>query len=84
MRDLFSNFGMRSFRYAKNTHDQGGPMSIVTAVVLFMLLLTVTGCATSSPLPGAKQETGKKASTVKPAKHDEKKDMNEESLNAIR
>jgi hypothetical protein len=27
---------------------------------------------------------GKKGSTVKPAKHDEKKAMNEESINAIR
>jgi len=43
MRDLFDNFGMRLFRYAKNRHDQGGPMSIVAAVVLSMLLLTVTG-----------------------------------------
>ena len=84
MRDLFSNFGMKLFRYARNTHDQGGPMSIVTAVVFSILLLTVTGCATSSPPPAAKQETGKKDSTVKPAKHDERKDMNEESQNAIR
>jgi len=38
-------------------------MSIVTAVVFSMLLLTVTGCATSSPPPAAKQETGKKART---------------------
>jgi len=59
-------------------------MSIVTAVVLYTLLLTVTGCATSSPPPAAKQEAGKKASTVKPAKHDEGKAMNEESQNAIR
>jgi len=43
MRDLLSNFGMRLFRYAKNTQDQGGPMSIGTAVVLSMLLLAVTG-----------------------------------------
>ena len=35
-------------------------MSIVTAVVLSMFLLTVTGCATSGPPPAAKQETGKK------------------------
>ena len=61
MRDVFSNFGMRLFRYAKNRQDQGGPMSIVTtALALSMLLLTVTGCATSSPPPAAKQETGKK------------------------
>ena len=42
-RRVFSNFGMRLFRYAKNTQDQGGPMSIVTAVVLSMFLLAVTG-----------------------------------------
>ena len=84
MRDLFSNFGMRLFRYTKNRHDQGGPVSIVTAVVLSMFLLTVTGCATSSPSPAAKQETGKKDTTVKPAKHDEGKSMNEESQDAVR
>ena len=59
-------------------------MSIVTAVVLSTVLLAVTGCVASSPLPAAKQETGKKGSPVKPAKHDEKKAMNEESENAIR
>ena len=71
-------------RYAQNTQDQGGPMSIVTAVVLSMLLLTVTGCVTSSPLPAAKQETSKKDSTKKAIKHDEKKAMNEESQDAVR
>ena len=70
-------------RYTMNRQNEGGPMSIVTAVVLSLLFLTVNSCATSSP-PAAKQETGRKASTVKPAKHDEKKDMNEESQNAIR
>ena len=60
MHDLFSNFGMRLFRYAKNRHDKRGPMSIVTAVVLSMVLLTVTGCATSHAPSAAKQETGKK------------------------
>ena len=75
---------MRLFRYAKNRHDQEGPMSIVTAVVLSMLLLTVTGCVASSPPPAAKQETGKKYSTVKPAKHDEGRSMNEESQEAVR
>ena len=35
-------------------------MSIVTAVVFSMFLLTVTGCVTSSPPPAAKQQTGKK------------------------
>ena len=70
-------------RYTMNRQNEGGPMSIVTAVVLSLLFLTVNSCATSSP-PAAKQETGRKASTVKPAKHDERKDMNEESQNAIR
>ncbi len=60
-----------------------GPMSIVTAVVFSMFLLTVTGCVTANPSPTAKQETGKKDSTVKPAKHDEKKSMNEESQDAV-
>jgi len=60
-------------------------MSIVTtALALSMLLLALTGCATSSPPPAAKQETGKKDSTEKPAKHDEGKSMNEESLDAVR
>ena len=59
-------------------------MSIVTALVISMLLLTVTGCVASSPPPAAKQEMGKKDSTVKPAKHDEGESMNEESQNAIR
>jgi len=81
---VFSNFGMRVFRYAKNRHDQGGPISIVTEVVLSILLLTVTGCVTSSDPSAAKQETGKKDSTKKVIKHDEGKAMNEESQNAIR
>ena len=59
-------------------------MSIVTALALSMLLLALTGCVASSPPPAAKQETGKKDSTVKPAKHDEGKAMNEESQNAVR
>ena len=59
-------------------------MSIVTAVVLSLLLLAMTGCAASHTPSAAKQEKGKKYSTVKPAKHDERKDMNEESQNAIR
>jgi hypothetical protein len=75
---------MRLFRYAKNIQDQGGPMSIVTAVVLSIFLFTMTGCATSSDPSAAKQEKLKNKSTVKPAKHDEGKDMNEESQNAIR
>jgi hypothetical protein len=59
-------------------------MSLVTAVVFSILLLTVTGCTASGSPPAAKQETGKKDSPVKPAKHDERRDMNEESQNAIR
>ena len=59
-------------------------MSIVMVVILSLFLLTMTGCVAPTPPPSAKQETGKKDSTVKPAKHDEKKDMNEESQNAIR
>jgi len=58
-------------------------MSIVTAVVLSLLFLTVTSCATSSP-PAAKQEKGKKDSAKKAIKHDQRKAMNEESENAIR
>lgn len=58
-------------------------MSIVTAVVFSILLLTVTGCATSSDPSASKQDVRKKESSVKPAKHDEKRSMNEESLNAI-
>jgi Flp pilus assembly protein TadD len=57
---------------------------IVTAVVISMLLLTVTGCATSSPSSAAKQGTAKKDSTKKAIKHDQERSMNEESLEAIR
>lgn len=81
---MFGSFVMRLFRYAKNTQNQGGPMSIMTAVVLSIFLLAVNGCVAPSPPPAAKQETGKKDSTMKPAKLDEKKAMNEESINAIR
>ncbi len=59
-------------------------MPTVTAVVLSMYLLTVTGCVTASDPSAAKQETGKKDSTKKVIKHDEKKAMNEESQDAIR
>jgi hypothetical protein len=84
MREMFSNFGVRLFRYAKNRLDQGGSMPIVAAVVLSMLLLTVIGCVTSSPPPAAKQGTVKKDFTVKPAKHDQGRSMNEESQDAVR
>ena len=59
-------------------------MPIVAAVVLSMFLFTVTGCATASDPPAAKQETSKKDSTKKAIKHDQKKAMNEESENAVR
>jgi hypothetical protein len=58
-------------------------MPVVTAVVLSMFLLIVTGCGTSSNPSPAKRETGRKDSSVKPAKHDEERSMNEESQNAI-
>jgi Flp pilus assembly protein TadD len=58
-------------------------MSIVAAVVCSILLLTVTGCVTASDPSAAKQETGKKDSTKKAIKHDEKKTMNEESQDAV-
>ena len=59
-------------------------MSIVTAVVFSMLLLTVTGCATSGDPFAAKQEKLKNKSTVKPVKHDEGRSMNQESQEAVR
>ena len=58
-------------------------MPIVTALAISLLMLVVTGCSTSSDPSAAKQEAGKKGSTVKPTKHDEEKSMNEESQNAI-
>lgn len=58
-------------------------MPIMTAFALSMLLLTMTGCIASGSPPAAQQEPGKKSSTVKPAKHDEEKSMNEESHNAV-
>jgi hypothetical protein len=59
-------------------------MFIVPAVALSLLLLAVTGCAFSSHPSTAKQEMRKKDSPVKPAKHDEKRSMNEESMEAVR
>lgn len=59
-------------------------MPIVTAVVLSMLLLAITGCATSSAPPAAKQEMGKKNPIKKPIKHDEMRSMNEENMEAVR
>ena len=59
-------------------------MSIVTAVVLSTFLLTVTGCAFSMDPSTTKVENRKKDSPEKPAKHDEKRSMNEESMEAVR
>jgi Flp pilus assembly protein TadD len=59
-------------------------MPILRGLALSMLLLTVTGCVTSSDPSTAKQETGKKDSTKKVIKHDEGKAMNEQSQVAIR
>ncbi len=59
-------------------------MLVVTAVVLSILLLAVTGCATSSAPPATKQEMGKKSPSKKPIKHDEMRSMNEESKEAVR
>jgi len=59
-------------------------MPTVTAIVFSILLLTVTGCATSSDPSTANQETGKRDSTKKAIKHDEGKAMNEQSQDAIR
>lgn len=76
-------FAAALMQSAKSPQDQGDPVPIMTAVVLSMFLLTMAGCALSSPPSPARQETGKKDSTVKPANHDEEKSMNEESRNAI-
>ena len=75
---------VRYFRYALDSQNLGRSMSIVPAVVLSMLFLAMTGCATSSPPSTAKQETGKKNSTKKVIKHDQIRSMNEESLEAVR
>lgn len=58
-------------------------MSMMTAFALCLFLFAVTGCAASSPRPAAPSEPGKHTSTVKPAKHDEGRSMNEESQNAV-
>lgn len=58
-------------------------MSIMATFVLFLFFFAVTGCAASGPRPAAPSEPGKRTSTVKPAKHDEGRSMNEESQNAV-
>jgi len=59
-------------------------MSIVAAIVLSTFLLAVTGCGFSSGPSTTKLENRKKDSPEKPAKHDEKRSMNEESMEAVR
>jgi len=58
-------------------------MSIVAAIALSMFLLTMAGCMTAGDPSVTKQAAGKKDLPVKPAKHDEKRSMNEESMNAV-
>jgi hypothetical protein len=59
-------------------------MFIVTAVVLSMFLLTMTGCAFSSDPSAAKPEVRKKESPVKPTKPDQRRLMDEQSMEAVR
>ncbi|HSF66210.1 MAG TPA: hypothetical protein VLA67_02160 [Nitrospiraceae bacterium] len=59
-------------------------MFIAMAVVLSMFLIAFTGCATSSNVSGAKQESSKKDSAKKSVKYDQKRAMDEESMNAVR
>lgn len=58
-------------------------MSIATAVVLSLLLLTVTGCATAGAPPATKQEAGHNASPKNAIAHDEEKAMNEQSRHNV-
>ncbi len=58
-------------------------MSMTTVFALFLFFFAVTGCAASGARPAAPSEPGKRTSTVKPAKHDEGRSMNEESQNAV-
>lgn len=58
-------------------------MSMVTAFALSLFFFAATGCAASGPHPAVPSESGKHTSTVKPAKHDEGRSMNEESQNAV-
>ena len=59
-------------------------MSIVTAVVLSTLLLTVTGCASSSPPSDREAGDGQERPHKKPIKRDQERSMNEESMEAVR
>jgi Flp pilus assembly protein TadD len=58
--------------------------STLTAIVFSMLLLAMIGCATSGGPSTEKQKAGKKNSTTKGITYDQQKQMNEESLNAVR
>jgi predicted small lipoprotein YifL len=58
-------------------------MFIVAAVVLSILLMTVTGCASKGPSVST-QEAGKKNPVKKTGTYDQNGAMNEESMNAVR
>jgi len=59
-------------------------MPIATTVVLSIFLLAMTGCAFSSNPSAAKPETGQKNPVQKGIQHDQNKEMNIESQNAVR
>ena len=58
-------------------------MSMMTAFALSLFLFAVTGCAVSGPCPAAQSEAKPHTSTVKPARPDEGRSMNEEGHNAV-
>jgi hypothetical protein len=58
-------------------------MSMTTVFALSLFFFAATGCAASGPRSAALSESGKPTSTVKPARHDEGRSMNEESRNAV-
>lgn len=58
-------------------------MLMMTTFVLSLLLSALSGCAASGPRPAVPSDAGRQSSTVKPAKHDEGRSMNEESHNAV-
>ena len=58
-------------------------MSMLTAFALSLFFFAATGCAASGLRPAVLSEPGKSTSTVKPARYDEGRSMNEESQNAV-
>jgi len=58
-------------------------MSKMPAFAFSRFFFAATGCAASGPRPAAPSEPGKHTSTVKPAKHNEGRSMNEESQYAV-